>query len=128
MKKIGKKKGFTLIELIVVIAILGVLAAIAIPRFSGFTDKAKKQADDQYINIIKNNVTVLLAEGKITALAVGAKITITPADGTLTLTGITGAVDSDFTDLAKATPLKYYTAAAVNLTSMDGTCTTTTTP
>ncbi|SHJ70715.1 general secretion pathway protein G [Hathewaya proteolytica DSM 3090] len=36
-----KKKGFTLIELIVVIAILGVLAAVLLPKFSGFTDDAR---------------------------------------------------------------------------------------
>lgn len=39
--RIKKKKGFTLIELIVVIAILGILAAVLIPRFSGFTDRAR---------------------------------------------------------------------------------------
>ncbi|CAM2832095.1 prepilin-type N-terminal cleavage/methylation domain-containing protein [Hathewaya histolytica] len=45
LKKLkSKKKGFTLIELIVVIAILGILAAILLPRFSGFTDSAREKA------------------------------------------------------------------------------------
>ncbi|TCX47199.1 MULTISPECIES: type II secretion system protein [unclassified Dehalobacter] len=39
MKK--KNKGFTLIELIVVIAILGILAAVLIPTFTGFQKKAQ---------------------------------------------------------------------------------------
>lgn len=41
MKK-KKKKGFTLIELIVVIAIIGILAMIAVPKLSGFQDKARR--------------------------------------------------------------------------------------
>ena len=34
-------KGFTLVELMVVIAVMGILAAVAIPQFSAYRDKAK---------------------------------------------------------------------------------------
>ena len=38
------KKGFTLIELMIVVAIIGVLAAIAVPKFSDLIDKSKEGA------------------------------------------------------------------------------------
>ena len=63
LKRLNNKKGFTLIELIVVITILAILALIAVPRFAVFTDKAKIGADQQYGALVANAVKVLIADG-----------------------------------------------------------------
>lgn len=49
-----KKKGFTLIELIIVIAILGILAAIAIPRYNKSKEKATETAHKANIEMLKS--------------------------------------------------------------------------
>lgn len=84
------RKGFTLIELIVVIAILAILALIAIPRFIGYTERAKVQTDEQYAALVANSTLVLCATGDV-GYTEGDSISIDIAqDGTVTVgSGIT---------------------------------------
>ena len=53
-----KQKGFTLVELIVVIAIIGVLASILIPSMMGFVKKSKYATANANAKEIYNNLTV----------------------------------------------------------------------
>ena len=62
-----KKKAFTLIELIIVLAIMAIIAAIAIPNFMAVRDNSKVKADTQSCETIKRTVLMLVSDETITA-------------------------------------------------------------
>lgn len=63
MVKNRKKKGFTLIELIIVIAIIAILAAMAIPKFSAVRQSANIKTDIASAKNIQTAAATLLAQG-----------------------------------------------------------------
>jgi prepilin-type N-terminal cleavage/methylation domain-containing protein len=57
MTETGKRnRGFTMVELLIVVAILGILAAVVIPQFSGSTDDAKLATLDANLSQMRNAV------------------------------------------------------------------------
>ena len=54
-----KKKGFTIVELVIVIVVIAILAAVLIPTFTGLLQKAKLSADEQAVASMN---TVLIAD------------------------------------------------------------------
>lgn len=80
MKKMMNKKGFTLMEMLIVVAIIAVLVAIAIPVFNGALTKSKEAADVA-------NIRAAYAEWQSTMLTENVDA---PADGTAFLTSADG--------------------------------------
>ena len=74
-KKLKNKKGFTLMEMLIVVAIIVILLAIAIPSFNGSLRKAKLAADEA-------NVRSYYAEVMVQAMTDDAKL---PKPGTISL-------------------------------------------
>jgi MSHA pilin protein MshA len=62
LKNLRQIRGFTMIELVIVIAILGILAAFALPRFANFTTQAKTASRDAVVGTLNASLGIAHAQ------------------------------------------------------------------
>jgi MSHA pilin protein MshA len=84
MGKMKQQSGFTLIELVVVIVILGILAATALPKFVNLTSDARAAANKGLEGAVKSAMNMAYAKALATNQA-GETGTITVEGSTITL-------------------------------------------
>ncbi len=117
-----RQAGFTIVELVVVIALLGILAAVALPRFVSVTGDAKKAAVEGVAGSLKSGIAMVKAQaiaqdkkGQDITLDDGTTVITTNSNGFPSADGADDATDCTtlFTELLQGTsPIAEYTVTA----------------
>jgi type II secretory pathway pseudopilin PulG len=103
MKRLRTEEGFTLIELVIIILVLGILAATAIPKFYDLTAKAKIAAEKGVVGGVRGGIAVVYASNLVNGITTFPASLGGTAPGTASATNLffgnvlSPGVDADWT-------------------------------
>ena len=119
----ANEKGFTLIELMIVIAIIGILAAVAIPNFIAYRDKAYCSAAEkdaaslsgavaEYFAIPSHTTWTTVTHSGAATIKKGLRLSAMSGDNTGTISGSVDSITIVVKDGSGRCPTDYMTAQA----------------
>jgi len=108
LKNLRSKKGFTLIELMIVVAIIAILAVVAVPQFTKYMRSAKAAEANEMLDLIKKGSSAYYTTPRTSSLGMHidcqfpVSTAITPVGNTSCCTTGSGASDTDADDRCDA--------------------------
>lgn len=98
-----KNKGFTLIELIIVMAIMAILVGALAPQVIKYVEKARESKDLQLTNVVFTAVQTVIASSEVEVGNI-TNLSLTDTDDTVsgTTTTVVGYIDSVYAEIEEA--------------------------
>ena len=121
--KRNNKKGFSLVELIIVVAILAILVGVLAPQYLKYVEKSRKSTDVSNLDSLVGAVKVAAADTDYNISAGTYKIVMGQDNTTITYTAGTGTTDN-LTQTKVLAALKEFSGYDFTANNNTGTCTT----
>jgi len=78
LKRMHGERGFTLVELLVVLAIMAILVAIVVPNLAGLTGGARGTAAREELSIVQTAMDTLMSENEAVSVTAGSATAVGP--------------------------------------------------